>query len=148
MILLDTNVLIYATDRRSPQNAVCRTVLDAVIRGTVPGVLVTQVLIEFLGAATGPSVQAPLPIGEALSQAATFRAQIRTFDAPSGTWDHMLSIVASTERAGRRTFDAYLAAQAIALGIPTICTYNAVDFSGVPGLSVASAEDIMRTYHL
>jgi predicted nucleic acid-binding protein len=142
LILLDTNVLIYASDVRSPQHSASRRVLNAVIDGRVQGAILTQVLVEYAGATTGPSMGTPLTVGQALAQIASFRKQIRTFDAPPGSIDHLVRILGSTGKAGRRTFDAYLAAQALALGITTICTYNAADFLGIQGLTVIAPDDL------
>lgn len=135
MILLDTNVLVYATDVRSPRHIASRRVVDAVIGGTIPGVIVTQVLVEYIAATTGPSMQSPLLPVDAVAQAETFRRQVRTFDAPPATLEYLAAILAGGGGAGRRTFDSYLAAQALALGISTICTYNGADFARIQGLS-------------
>lgn len=142
MILLDTNILIYATDVKSPQHEASRRVVDATIQGQIPGVIVPQVLVEFIGAATGPSMATPLTPDQACAQSAIFRAQIRTLPPLDMAFDELVQIVAAVGRAGRRTFDYYLAAQARALGIGTICTYNRDDFICVPGLTVLTPADV------
>lgn len=142
MILLDTNVLVYATYARSPQHHPSKKVVDAVIQGTVPGIIVPQVLVEFLGATTGPSVVTPLAIEDALAQVAVFRSQIRVLQPPDRAFDELEDIIRTVGRAGRRAFDYFLAAQARALGIGTICTYNLGDFAGIPRVSAVMPPDI------
>ncbi len=46
MILLDTNVLVYALNTDAPHYADSRRIVEAALRGRVPGVLVPQVLVE------------------------------------------------------------------------------------------------------
>lgn len=77
MILLDTNVLIYATDTRSEYHEPSKRIVDAVIEGRLRGVILPQILVEFIGAVTGPTVEIPLNPSEAVAQASIFRAQIR-----------------------------------------------------------------------
>lgn len=48
MILLDANVLVYAVNADAPQHSASRTVVRAAFDGQLPGVLVPQVLVEFL----------------------------------------------------------------------------------------------------
>lgn len=46
MILLDTNVLVYALNADSPHHPQSRAVVEAALGGRLPGVLVPQVLLE------------------------------------------------------------------------------------------------------
>ncbi len=142
MILLDTNVLIYATDRLSPQHLPSRGVVDASIARRIEGVIVPQVLVEFVAAATGKAVRSPLSVEQACAQAATFGSQIKMLVPSAESVTEWMSILLETGRAGRRTFDAYLAAQARSLGAATICTYNLDDFNGVSGIRLLRPEDI------
>ncbi len=142
MILLDTNVLVYATDELAPQHAESKHIVDAVIQGQVPGAIVPQILVEYLGVATGPTVASPLPAAEAARQVDTFRRQIRTLVPTRSALDELVEIVQATGRDGRRVFDYYLAAQARSLGIETICTYNGEDFAGIAGIRAATPTEV------
>jgi predicted nucleic acid-binding protein len=142
VILLDTNVLVYATYARSPQHAPSKRVVDAVIQGTVPGVIVPQVLIEFMGVTTGPTFATPLAVEDALLQVSVFHSQIRTLQPPQRAFDEFEDIVRTVGRAGRRVFDYFLAAQARALGIDTICTYNVGDFAGILQVTPLTPPDV------
>lgn len=73
MILLDTNVLVYATDEQSNHHTASRRVVDAVIQGHIQGAIVPQVLVEYIGATTGPSMSCPLGPAVAITQASIFR---------------------------------------------------------------------------
>lgn len=142
MILLDTNVLIYATDRLSAQHLASRRVVDASIARHIEGVIVPQVLVEFVAVATGTAVRSPLSTEQACVQAETFRAQIKMLVPSAESVQEWLVILIETGCAGRRTFDAYLAAQARSLGATSICTYNLDDFRGISGITPVRPEDI------
>lgn len=145
MILLDTNVLVYATFALSEQHEDSKRVVDGVIEGQLAGAIVPQILVEFVAATTGPAVATPLSVTDAIAQVAAFRAQIRVLVPPVESLRELEEIVVSAGRAGRRTFDYYLAAQARALGTTTICTYNRGDFSGISGITTVSPADIHLT---
>ena len=46
MILLDTNVLVYALNKDAPQHRECRDVFDRTARGRLPGIVLPQVMLE------------------------------------------------------------------------------------------------------
>jgi predicted nucleic acid-binding protein len=98
--------------------------------------------VEFIGAVTGPSVEFPLDPRDAVVQASIFRVQIRTLQPPESAFDELVEIIQATGRGGRRIFDCFLSAQAKALGVNTICTYNVDDFEGLPGMLVTTPADI------
>jgi predicted nucleic acid-binding protein len=143
VILLDTNVLVYATYERSDQHAASKSLVDAVIEGRVAGAIVPQILVEFIAATTGPAIQEQLPLADAVAQVSAFRSQLRTIDPPPSAIDELFDILRQTGRAGRRTFDCFLAAQARALGIETICTYNGDDFAGIARISTCSPDELL-----
>ena len=54
-------------------------------------------------------------------------------------------LVAERRPVGATIFDLFLAAQMRSHGIATICTYNGVDFAGLPGIRAATPEEVIRT---
>jgi predicted nucleic acid-binding protein len=142
MILLDTDVLIYATDRVSAQHEPSKRVVDAAIARRIDGVIVPQVLVEFVAATTGPSMRIPLSVDQARAQAAVFRSQLKLLLPPLDSIEEWSRVLEETGRADRRSFDAYLAGQARALGATAICTYNGDAFRGLTGIVSLTPEDI------
>lgn len=142
MILLDTNVLIYATDVLAVQHVASKRVVDATIARRIDGVIIPQVLVEYVAATTGPSMRHPLSIAQACDQAETFRSQIKVLLPPLESLEHWAQIVRETGRAGRRIFDTFLAAQARSLGASAICTYNIDDFRNITGVIPVRPDDI------
>jgi predicted nucleic acid-binding protein len=142
VILPDTNILIYATDSLSNHHEASKRVVDAVVEGHIQGAIVPQVLVEFLGATTGPAMANPLPVSDAIAQVARFRSQIRVLQPPLTALAELEEIAQQAGRAGRRVFDYFLAAQARALGVSVICTYNGEDFKGISGITVVTPEEV------
>lgn len=143
MILLDSNVLIYATDVLSDHHRPSKRIVDASIVKRIEGVIVPQVLVEFVAAVTGPAMASPLTVEQASAQAASFRTQLPLLVPPADGVDEWVRVLRETRRAGRRTFDSYLAAGARSLGVTAICTYNLADFSDMPGIVAMRPEDIL-----
>ena len=55
MFVVDTNVLLYAVNRRAPEHEVCRGLVEGWRRRTEPWHLTWNVLYEFLSVATHPN---------------------------------------------------------------------------------------------
>ncbi|MGH7868715.1 MAG: type II toxin-antitoxin system VapC family toxin [Candidatus Dormibacteraceae bacterium] len=60
MILLDANVLVYASDSAAPQHANCYQLLQRSMAGEIPAILVPQVLMECYSVITSPRRQSIL----------------------------------------------------------------------------------------
>ncbi|HEY5491498.1 MAG TPA: TA system VapC family ribonuclease toxin [Gemmatimonadaceae bacterium] len=68
MFVVDTNILIYATDRRSPFHDGCRVSLERWRRQTGPWYLTWGIVYEYLRVVTHPRVLArPLSLAQAWS---------------------------------------------------------------------------------
>jgi predicted nucleic acid-binding protein len=142
MILLDTNVLIYAIDESALQHTSSRRAVNAAITRDIDAVVVPQVLVEFVSATTGPRMATPLLIAEAQQEVRNFQTQLRVLRPPDNAVNEFLDVLGETGRAGKLVYDYYLAAQARALGIGTICTYNTGDFRGISNLVVFTPESL------
>ncbi len=56
MLVIDTNVLVYAADRECPEHAACRRVLDDARRSPLPWHLTWTTIYEFLRVVSHPRV--------------------------------------------------------------------------------------------
>lgn len=136
-ILVDTNVLIYATLAADPRHAQARQVLDQRHRADVHLVVSVQNLAEMYPNLTGPKNQPP-------DSPALARDKIRSLSRLRGitvlpltleTLNHALDLCVEGEVTRQNYFDRQLAALMILEGIPTILTENVKDFSGIPGIT-------------
>jgi predicted nucleic acid-binding protein len=142
VILLDTNVLVYALNTDSPQHPECLSVLQHSASGAMPGVLVPQVLMECYAVITSPQRFAypALPeqawgIMRSLSEAIEVKPVAESFV------DDLDGVVSRHSRRGRGVFDLALVAQMRSHGIRTICTCNVRDFdiAGIKAIEPAQA---------
>ena len=139
MFVVDTNVLLYAADRDSPDHAPCRSRLDGWRKQSSPWHVTWGVMYEFLRVATHPNVfRNPFP----LSRAWAFLEALLA--SPS------LSVLTATERhpqvaaetfaeipdvRGNLVFDAHTAILMREHGIKTIYTRD-TDFNRFPFVDV------------
>ncbi|MCR4420104.1 MAG: PIN domain-containing protein [Clostridia bacterium] len=143
MILLDTNILVYAVNRDAPRHGLCRALIAAARRKELEAAVVPQVLLEFFAVVTDRRrVRRPLDPITAWQEVEVLRAGLRVVDPGPAALDRLAALLTQGKVAGAEVFDAWLAAQALAAGISTICTCNAADFAGIPGLVVREPEEL------
>jgi toxin-antitoxin system PIN domain toxin len=135
MILPDVNVLIYAFRRDTPQHAICRPWLTAVIEsevlfGVSPLVLAAVVRITTRQANQGT----PSGIDEAFAFCADLLGQPHCQVVAPGErhWDIFQRLCIDTNTTGPRVTDAWYAALAIESGCEWITLDR--DFARFPGL--------------
>lgn len=135
-VLLDTNVLIYATLSSDPRHERARFVLEQRLRADVEIFVSAQNLAEMYPNLTGPKNQPPDSPALARDKIRSI-ARLRlitvlpvTLDATFGALD--LCVTAGLTR--QSYFDAQLAAVMLREGIPTIVTENVSDFGKFKGI--------------
>lgn len=133
MIVLDTNVLVYAVNAGDPHHAPSRAVLEAVAWGTVPACMFPQMLLEFYSVVTNPQrISAPLSAEQATAEIANLRAFLPVVNPREGSLDRLVELVLAAGATRADVFDAFIVAQMKDAGIETICTYNLRDFADYP----------------
>lgn len=119
-MLIDSNILIYALNSRSPKNEAAQ----AFIQSQKVLVLAQQNLVETLRILTHSKFPQPVNPGEAIVslKLITKHALIigPNFDTVSLTYD----LIKKYDVQGTEIFDAYLVATAISNGITKIATHN------------------------
>ena len=129
--LIDTNVLVFAHDEKSPKNAVAKDLLEKALNGDIKAVVAQQNLLEFVSVITNP---------KKVSETASLEEALRELDKYLSS---ELFVISPNERTilvtkallrlqsltGRRVFDVYLAATMISNGLNTIYTDNEKDFT-------------------
>lgn len=137
MKLVDTNLLIYAVDDRSPQHDVARSWLEQVLSGTETVGFAWNALLGFVRLTTSPRVfAAPLRIDEALARVDAWLEQpCATILHPTERHTAVLAdLLAPLGTAGNLTSDAHLAALALEHGAQ-VCSSDG-DFARFPGIDL------------
>lgn len=137
MIMLDTNVLVYAVDTTAAAHVPCRRTVQRAMSGSLDAVIVPQVLMEFYAVVTSPRrVRTPLAPTDAMAQVNDWRATIPVHYPTARCLDELTALVSALQRPGQGVHDLFLAAQMLAHGISDICTLNAGDFAGITRIAV------------
>lgn len=149
VILLDTNVLVYALNQDAPQHQDSRAVVDAALDGRVPAVMVPQVLVEAYAVLTDPRrVEKPLGAPEAWAELDALRRGLRVLDLGPQPLEVLGELIITRRPVGQDIFDVLLVAQMRAHAIGTLCTYNVEDFRGYGGISVERPRDTLDRFGL
>ena len=141
MILLDTNVLVYAVDAAAGAHLACRRIVERAMSRSLDAVLVPQVLTEFYAVVTSPRrVRAPMAPSDAIAQITDWRATIPVHYPTARCLDELTVLVGEVQRQGQGVHDLFIAAQMLAHGIAEICTLNAGDFAGIRRIAIRAPE--------
>jgi hypothetical protein len=128
--VLDTNLLIYATNSASPRHARAKEWLEAVMSGSETVSLPWVVILGFLRITTSNRVlPRPLTPQQAIEVVDSLlsRPNVETMDAGLDHWAALRALLEESGTAGNLTTDAHLAARAIESGA-TLCSTDA-DFA-------------------
>jgi predicted nucleic acid-binding protein len=123
-VLLDTNVLIYATNNAAPQHKSCSQVLSSAIAGEFEGVLVPQVLTEMLATLTGRYLQKPVKSAQAADYLDGLIERLPVLPVSLDSVMKLTALARATEVGGPAIYDLFLVAQMESHGVTRICTYD------------------------
>jgi toxin-antitoxin system PIN domain toxin len=135
VILIDSNILIYAHNKSSPHHENAGIWLNQQLNGPTRVGLPWQCLLSFLRLVSNPRVFTPAePIADALAQVAEWLSRKNVW-TPQPTENHSLileKLLTTSQVRGNFVTDAHLAALAIEHGL-TLCSADS-DFAKFPGL--------------
>ena len=135
MILVDTNILLYAEDSLSPHHTKARQWWDAQLSGSAPVCLCWTVINAFARIGTNPRVfDHPLSLDEVTARIQSWFDQpcTRTVVPTKRHWDVFRELIVEGKAAANLVTDAHLAALAIEHGCELQSTDS--DFSRFPKL--------------
>lgn len=135
MILVDTNILLYAEDRLSPRHDAVRKWWDTQLSGAAPVGLCWTVLCAFIRIGTNPRVfEHPLALDQAVARVQSWLDQpcVRLVYPTERHWAIFQELLVGGQAAANLVTDAHLAALAIEHGGELISTDT--DFSRFPKL--------------
>ena len=128
-LFVDTNVLIYATDPRSPLQPIAAETLRQASDSGVPLVVSPQVLREYLAVAGRPATSGGVtPLDDVLDNIETFRVAFRVVENSSAVIDRLIALVRQLPVAGRRVHDTNIVATMLVHGVRRLLTHNTGDF--------------------
>jgi predicted nucleic acid-binding protein len=139
-VLVDTNVLIYATLSLDPRHARAREVLAQRSRADVEMFLSVQNLAEMYPNLTGPRNQppdSPELAREKIRSIARLRG-ITVLPLTLETSQRALDLCVENGVTRQRYFDRQLAAVMLLENIPVIVTENVADFAGIEGVTAVN----------
>jgi uncharacterized protein len=136
MMLVDTNVLVYANRRNAPRHDEYHAWMQGLIDGPEPYAVSDFAVVGLVRIITNRRIykEDAATIEEAISFATELRDQPHAMVIGPGSrfWPIFTGLCRSTSAAGKLVPDAYLAALAIEHGCEFITTDT--DFSKFPGL--------------
>lgn len=134
MKLIDTNVLLYATDRLSPFHDRSRDFVERAMNSDEVIALPWVVLLAFLRILTRARPEAPLPRDVVIAMVDTWLAQpnVVTLGPGKEHWRVVQELIAATQASGNLMTDVHLAALAIENGAE-LCSAD-TDFARFPRL--------------
>lgn len=126
MILVDTNLLLYAEDSRSPHHEAARTWWDEQLSGSAPLGLCWPVLTAFIRIGTNPRLhRRPLTLQEAVERVQSWLDQpcVQLIHSTDQHW----SIFQKMMRAGNATANLVSDAHIAALAVEHNCVLYSTD---------------------
>ena len=136
MVLVDTNVLIYAHRRDAERHQEYKAWTQAMVSGPEPYVVSDFALTGMVRVVTNPRIYPhdAATINEALAFAAQVRSQphARVISPGPGFWDIFARLCQQVDARAKLVPDAYLAALALEHGCEVVTTDK--DFRRFPGL--------------
>jgi predicted nucleic acid-binding protein len=126
-LLVDTNILLEATDERRSHHQEARTFVES-HRGLV---FPAQVVREYLVVATRPTSSngLGLSLDHALANVAEFRRVIRLLGESRPLLPTLLRLLAAVPCRGTQIHDAHIVASAVVHRVKTIVSLNIDDFA-------------------
>jgi toxin-antitoxin system PIN domain toxin len=138
MIALDTNVLVYAHRPEVPQHERARACVEALAAGQDRWALPWSVCHELVAVVTRPTreVEAtPLAVALALVEQLLQSRHCVALAEPPDHWGRFSRVAVAGDVAGRRIYDARIAATCLAHGVRELWTADR-DYGRFPALKV------------
>ena len=145
--LIDTNILLRASDRSSPRYELAVNSVASLIAQGHEGIIAPQVLIEFWVVATRPIEVNGLgwSIERTEKKINQLISQFTLVEETEAIFARWLELVTRYQIKGKRTHDARLMAVASAHEISHILTFNPKDFTKIEELTIIHPDEVEPT---
>ncbi len=143
-LLVDTNVLLAATDRSRIEHARAQQLFGRCRSAGLHPTWCGQVMREYLVVATRPIAANGLGLSltDALENVVRFRRHMVLLDETEQVALTLLKLVRDPETTGKRVHDANLAAVALTHGVPAIVTLDAGGFAAYRGVKMLNLDQL------
>ena len=143
-VLVDTNVLVFATQQGHPLRQECVQAIERVIAKGISLYLLPQNIAEFWNVCTRPIERnglglTPRDTNQRLNQIDSFATILHDSQATYARWRELL---VKHEVKGIQVFDARIAAAVQVHSIKRILTYNPRDFGRYDGIVAIGPADV------
>lgn len=140
LLLFDTNVLVYAHNKKSKYFNVAYSLLKIVQEGKLKAVVAHQNLLEFYAIVTNPDrVEKPLSQTQAKREVQNYLGSRFNIIQPNEkTLGLFIELLRAKRVRNREVFDCYLVATMLSNGVKTIYTANEKDFQKYPEIRAAN----------
>jgi predicted nucleic acid-binding protein len=130
-VMVDTNVLVAATDEGRPEHHDALTILNDWPAGHTTLCVSGQILREYLTVATRPTEENGLGLkpSEALGNVRAIRERTTLLAEDGKVADRLLGLLADVECSGKQVHDANVIATMLVHGVGTVVTRNLDDFA-------------------
>lgn len=125
IILIDSNLLVYAINSSSPKHKTAQVFLRTSIGHMA---IAHQNIFESLRVLTHPKFQVPMSAVEAVAAVSAITSHCHVIAPDYETHEVAIALIKKYGLSGNKIFDAYLAATALSIGVQTIVTDNTKDF--------------------
>jgi predicted nucleic acid-binding protein len=131
LVMLDTNVLLAATDEGRPAHRAALTVLNDWAAANAGLCTSGQVLREYLTVSTRPAERngLGLKLPDALANVRAIRERTTLLAEDARVADRLLSLLADVVCLGKQVHDANVVATMLVHGVGTVVTMNLADFA-------------------
>jgi predicted nucleic acid-binding protein len=129
--MLDTNVLLAASDEGRGEHGDALTVLNDWAAGRTELCTSGQVIREYLSVATRPAARKGLglKLPDAVGNVRAIRERTTLLAEDSTVTDRLLGLLGDVECGGKQVHDANLVATMLVHGVGTVVTMNLDDFA-------------------
>jgi predicted nucleic acid-binding protein len=130
-VMLDTNVLLAATDEGRAEHHDALTIINDWAAGHTDLCTSGQILREYLSVATRPAEKSGLGLNlpDALGNVRAIRERTTLLTEDSKVGDRLFGLLADVQCRGKQVHDANLVATMLVHGIGTVVTMNLEDFT-------------------
>ena len=128
---VDTNVLVYATNARSPWQRDAEALLSLARQRGIEIVISTQIVREYLAITTRPDAGRvdKSAVRDALDNVRTFQSNLRVIQDDPAISARLLELIEDYEVVGKQVHDANIVACMLIHGVRSLLTFNAQDFT-------------------
>ena len=128
-MFIDTNVIVHARIRESPDHPIARARLQRAVRDSEPLRISRQVVREYLAVVTRPQTWlVPLTREEALASASRLLGGFQVLEDGPAVTETLLALCREVPVGGRQIHDANIVATMLTHGECRLLTFNTADF--------------------